>query len=103
MVSNGPGTSLGVQEPAYVSDPDPSNPPPWETMTQYYGTPTIYAGAGPGTQDPDPLIQAAEGVNVTQAFTRLCYISWANLPLANFGNRIPNMRALIQFPILCEC
>jgi hypothetical protein len=103
MVSNGPGTSLGVVEPYYVSDPDPSDPPPWETLRQYYGTPTFYSGAGPGTQLPDPLIQAAEGAAITPAFTALNYFTWANLPLANFGNRIPNTRALIQFPILCQC
>lgn len=47
----------------------------------YYGT---------EEQNPDTLIQSIEGVNKTPAYRGLCYIVFENLPLAEFGNRIPN-------------
>lgn len=53
--------------------------------------PTIYTGTD--TQEPDPVIQAALGINATPAFRDLCYVLYENLPLADFGNRVPNIRA----------
>jgi hypothetical protein len=67
------------------------------------GPPTsIYPGpnncyAGTETQNPDPLIQANEGIAGTPAFRGLCYAVWENLPLANFGNRLPVIRAELAF------
>ena len=45
-----------------------------------------------GTEDqmPDTLIQSVEGVSNTPAYRGLCYIVFENLPLIEFGNRIPN-------------
>jgi carbohydrate binding protein with CBM5/12 domain len=77
---------------------NPGGPPGsgnWETITSYYGTPTIYPGTE--TQGVDPLIQSSEGVLYTPAYRGLCYIVWENFPLLNFGNRIPNLRAEINF------
>jgi hypothetical protein len=56
--------------------------------------PIIYPGSS--TQMPDPTIQAAEGIDQTPAFRDLCYIVYNNLPLADFGNRLPNVRAEVS-------
>lgn len=56
--------------------------------------PTIYPGNQ--TQLPDPTVQAAEGINSTPAFRNTCYLVYEDLPLADFGNRIPNIRAEIS-------
>jgi hypothetical protein len=53
--------------------------------------PIIYQGSS--TQMPDPTIQASEGIDQTPAFRDLCYIVYNDLPLADFGNRLPNIRA----------
>lgn len=63
----------------------------WQLLAAYYPPPTIYPGDE--AQLPDPLIQASEGVGNTPAFRGNCYAVWENFPLANFGNRIPNIRA----------
>jgi Putative phage tail protein len=56
-----------------------------------YNLPTIYQGTE--TQNPDPTIVAAEGADLTPAYRGLCYILWEDFPLADFGNRLPNIRA----------
>jgi Putative phage tail protein len=63
----------------------------WTPLAQYYVPPTIYPGDE--NQLPDPTIQANEGVANTPAYRGLLYAKWENFPLANFGNRIPNIRA----------
>ena len=45
---------------------------------------------GTESQEPDTLIQSIEGISKTPAYRGLCYIVFENLPLAEFGNRIPN-------------
>lgn len=47
----------------------------------------------PGTEDqaPDPLIAAAEGLARAPAFRGVAYAVFENLPLAEFGNRIPSL------------
>lgn len=57
-------------------------------------TPVIYPGTA--TQQPDPTIQAHEGVNSTPAFRGTCYGVYTDFPLANFGNRLPNIRGEIS-------
>lgn len=61
---------------------------------QQYTSPTLYHGTD--TQMPDPTIQASLGVQNTSAFRGLVYAVWTDLPLTNFGNRIPNIRGLVQ-------
>ncbi len=56
--------------------------------------PTIYPGDE--NQQPDPTIQAAEGITSTPAFRNTCYLTYVDLPLASFGNRIPNIRGEIS-------
>lgn len=72
-----------------------SNSTDWQSLASYYPAPTLYPGNN--TQLPDPDIQASEGASVTPAFRGLCYMTMIDFPLANFGNRIPNIRAEIQF------
>ena len=45
---------------------------------------------GTENQEPDTLMQSVNGVSETPAYRGLCYIVFENLPLAEFGNRIPN-------------
>jgi len=67
----------------------------WKSLASYYPAPTIYKGDE--TQLPDPVIQSTEGAAKTPAFRGMCYAVWENFPLANFGNRVPNVRAEIIF------
>ncbi len=46
---------------------------------------------GSETQQPDSLITAIEGVDNAPAFRGLAYIAFERLPLASFGNRIPQI------------
>jgi len=50
---------------------------------------TVRAYTGDETQTPDPLIVAKEGD--APAYRGLAYVVFERLPLANFGNRIPQM------------
>lgn len=52
---------------------------------------------GDETQVADPLIEADKGVGNVPAHRGLCYAVFELLPLANFGNRIPNITAEITF------
>lgn len=56
-----------------------------------YSPPTFYTGSE--TQTADPLIVAKEGANVTPAYRGVAYAVWEDFPLADFGNRLPNIRA----------
>ncbi|WP_416909122.1 MAG: phage tail protein [Polymorphobacter sp.] len=46
---------------------------------------------GSEQQLPDPLIAAAEGDGLAPAYRGLAYAVFEDLPLADFGNRIPNL------------
>lgn len=76
-------------------DAPPTHPNEWKPLAQYYGAPTIYPGDE--LQDPDPLIQASESVAATPAYRGLGYFVYDQLPLASFGNRIPNLRAEVHY------
>lgn len=47
----------------------------------------IYPGSE--TQQPDPLIEAIEGVGQAPAYRGVAYIVFEDLPLEAFGNRLP--------------
>lgn len=51
--------------------------------------------SGSETQEPDSIIEADKGENMTPAFRGVCYIVFDRLPLRNFGNAIPNITAEI--------
>ena len=46
---------------------------------------------GNADQAVDPLISAAQGPNGTPAFRGMAYVVFEDMPLADFGNRIPNL------------
>jgi hypothetical protein len=52
---------------------------------------------GSETQLPDPLIEARVGEGRAPAHRGLCQLVFEDLPLADFGNRIPNITAEITF------
>lgn len=94
-----PGSAVDYFGQVYVANTtnpggSPAGNPNWVPLAQYYGAPQIYPGAE--LQLPDPDIQAAEGITNTPAFRGLCYAKWTKFPLANFGNRIPNIRAQLK-------
>jgi hypothetical protein len=64
-------------------------------MSQY--TTRFYPGSE--TQAEDPLIQEIEGSGNTPAYRGTCYIVFEDMPLADFGNRIPQLQFEIIRPI----
>lgn len=52
---------------------------------------------GDETQLPDSLMEADKGAGNVPGHRGLCYAVFDQLPLANFGNRIPNITAEITF------
>lgn len=57
-------------------------------LTQY--TTRFYAGDE--AQTGDPLIQEIEGAGNTPAYRGVCYMVFEDMPLADFGNRIPQLQ-----------
>jgi hypothetical protein len=57
-------------------------------ITQY--TTRFYDGSE--TQEMDPLIQEIEGAGNTPSYRGLSYIVFEDMPLADFGNRIPQLQ-----------
>ena len=51
---------------------------------------------GTQTQNPDALIEAVEGAGAAPAFRGLAYIVFEDLPLKDFGNRIPQLSFEIE-------
>lgn len=51
---------------------------------------------GSENQQPDSIIAAKEGLENTPAFRGLSYIVFDELPITSFGNRIPQMRILVE-------
>ncbi|WP_422025073.1 baseplate multidomain protein megatron [Pyruvatibacter mobilis] len=47
---------------------------------------------GTETQGPDPLIEAVEGAGRVPAFRGLAYVVFERLPLAPYGNRLPQLQ-----------
>ena len=60
---------------------------------------TFRVYAGTNTQRPDPLIEADPRIqtNHAPAFRGLAYIVFENVPLGDFGNRIPQIQALVTY------
>lgn len=59
--------------------------------------PRVHTG-GPG-QEPDPLIVAKEGAENAPAYRGLAYVVFENLPLAAFGNRVPQFAFEVIRPV----
>lgn len=49
---------------------------------------TVHLGSE--TQMPDATIEAAEGAGTVEAYRGVAYVVFTDLPLGNYGNRIPN-------------
>jgi hypothetical protein len=54
---------------------------------------------GTSTQSPDSLIQQVEGADKVPAFRGTAYLVFEDLPLADFGNRIPQVTAEINHQV----
>jgi hypothetical protein len=57
-------------------------------LSQY--TTRFYPGSE--TQVPDPLIEEIEGAGNTPSYRGVCYVVFEDMPLADFGNRIPQLQ-----------
>jgi hypothetical protein len=53
---------------------------------------TIRFYSGSEDQTADPLIEETEGAGNTPAYRGLCYAVFEDMPLADFGNRIPQLQ-----------
>ena len=58
---------------------------------------TFYPGSE--TQQPDPTIESIEGAENTPAYRGVAYVVFTDLPLANYGNRMPQVTAEILRPV----
>jgi len=63
--------------------------------TWRYGERIYRLHLGTETQAPDPVIEMHEGVGNAPAYRGLAYVTFDELPLKDFGNRIPNITAEI--------
>ena len=55
--------------------------------------------AGARTRPPDPLIVAKEGAANAPAYRGLAYVVFERLPLAEFGNRVPQFSFEVVRPV----
>ncbi len=60
---------------------------------------TIRVYRGDETQMPDPLIVAKEGADHAPAYRGLAYVVFEGLPLADYGNRVPQFSFEIVRPV----
>ena len=60
---------------------------------------TVRVYTGTEQQTPDPLIVAKEGVGNAPAYRGLAYVVFERLPIANFGNRIPQLSFEVMRPV----
>ncbi len=54
---------------------------------------------GDEAQLPDSLIEADQGAGNVPAFRGLCYLVFDHLPLAEYGNRLPNIQVELAFGV----
>src|SRR3989440_219598 len=60
---------------------------------------TFRTYTGSESQTPDPLIVAREGAGNAPAYRGLAYVVFERLPLADFGNRIPQLSFVLIRPV----
>lgn len=63
------------------------------------GTLNVRIYTGTDTQAPDPLIQARQGTADVPAYRGLAYVVFERLPLAPYGNRLPQLSFEVIRPI----
>ncbi len=54
---------------------------------------------GSETQQPDPTMESIEGVDRVPAYRGVCYLVFEDMPLADYGNRLPQITAEIVVPL----
>jgi hypothetical protein len=86
---NHPGSYVPADQPDYPPGAFSQVVSTWDVNFQFY--------KGDEVQDANPIMVADKGAAATPAYRGLCYIMFDALPLANFGNRIPNITAEIAF------
>jgi len=64
---------------------------------------TMRLHSGEEDQPPDPLIVAKQGVGGTPAYRGLAYVVIERLPLADFGNRLPQLNFEVVRPVHGLC
>ncbi|WP_029003714.1 baseplate multidomain protein megatron [Azorhizobium doebereinerae] len=57
---------------------------------------TVRTYHGWGDQPPDPWIEAKQGAGNTPAYRGLAYVVFERLPLANYGNRLPQITVEVE-------
>ncbi|MCB5176271.1 baseplate multidomain protein megatron [Microvirga lenta] len=62
-------------------------------------TVTMRVHRGSETQSPDPLIVAKEGSSHAPAYRGLAYVVFERLPLADYGNRVPQFAFEVVRPV----
>ena len=62
-------------------------------------TVTMRLYRGDESQMPDPLIVAKEGASAVPAYRGLAYVVFERMPLADFGNRIPQLSFEVMRPV----
>ncbi|MFT4097194.1 MAG: glycoside hydrolase/phage tail family protein [Rhodoblastus sp.] len=62
-------------------------------------TVTMRVYTGDDAQEPDPLIVAKEGGDVVPAYRGLAYVVFERMPLAAFGNRVPQLSFEVVRPV----
>lgn len=67
---------------------------PGGVPTSLYSALRVYPGNH--TQNPDPTIEAYVGAGQTPAYRGSAYVVFADLQLADFGNRLPNLEFLVE-------
>lgn len=68
-----------------------------ETAVNKYKNASMRFYPGGASQMPDPLIQSDMGAANTPAFRHLAYLVFENLPLADFGNRLPQITVEVNW------
>lgn len=64
---------------------------------------TMRVHRGEEDQSPDPLIVAKEGAENAPAYRGLAYVVFENLPLAEYGDRIPQLSFEVVRPVAGLC
>lgn len=72
-----------------------------QAMEKYPGVVRIHAGCE--DQQPDSTIEMHEGVGNVPAYRGLCYLTFTDLQLADFANRIPNVSAEVVGAGAMDC
>lgn len=87
MICQGPITSIKKiwAEDTVLYDSTLGSPPSW-----------IHLYLGSDSQAIDPTIAAQKAAGAAQAYRNRAYVVFDNLPLAEYGNRVPNFSFLVE-------